>query len=141
MTSFSDQAYTTKTIAGTASGLVTNPSERSGGLISASMNIIAAPTNLPTSSIYLVAETDSYNAKNVKSVVTVVIDMCSDEPKPVSADAVVILEGKKDPIKLLPLFKFTPAYDQCKGYEFMLSTTPNPVSVSIPPLTIANDEL
>ena len=95
-------------MAGTASGLATNPTVRSGGVTSPILNIVLGPTTPTTTMVYMVAETDSYNLKSVKSVVTVQIDVCSDEPMPISLDAVAIPEGSKDPIKLMPLFKFSP---------------------------------
>ena len=80
MTSFSDEYLSTKTIPGTGSGLVVNPTIRSEGVTLPSLNIELGPTIPATTLVYLVAETDTYNSKNVKSTITVQIDTCSDEP-------------------------------------------------------------
>lgn len=140
MTSYSDQSYSTKTLAA-SSGLSSNPATRTGGVIAPSLNLVIGPLSLPSTTIYLVAETDTYNNLNVKSVITVIVDMCSDEPKPVSVDPVAIPEGSNTAIKLLPLFKFTPTLALCMGYELILSTTNQPTAAVIAPFAIANDEL
>ena len=84
VTSFSDEAKSTKTVAGTNSGLAINPTVRSGGVTAPLLNIMLGPTSPASTLVYVVAETDMYNSKNVKSAMTVQIDTCSDEPKPVS---------------------------------------------------------